>query len=55
MVYEAIRAIDVSLGLRRIPVGFQVTVEVGGSRWQTTNTPVHVDVDIVEWNELIVL
>jgi hypothetical protein len=55
MVYEAIRATDVSLGLRRIPVGFQVTVEVDGSRWQTTNTPVHVDVDIVEWNELIVL
>jgi hypothetical protein len=55
MVYKAIRATDVSLGLRRIPVGFQVIVEVDSSRWQTTNIPVHVDVDIVEWNELIVL
>jgi hypothetical protein len=53
--YEAIRATDLTLGLRRIPAGFNVTVQVDDAQWQTTNKSVHVDLDVVEWNEQIVL
>ncbi|KAG1730805.1 uncharacterized protein EDB91DRAFT_740853 [Suillus paluster] len=51
----SIRATDVSLGLRRIPVGFHVTVQADGAKWQTTNKVVHIDQAVVEWNERIPL
>jgi hypothetical protein len=53
--YEAIRATDLTLGLRRIPAGFNVTVQIDDVQWQTTNKPVHVGVDVLKWNEQIVL
>ncbi|OJA20351.1 hypothetical protein AZE42_10538 [Rhizopogon vesiculosus] len=50
-----VRATDLTLGLRRIPVGFYVTVQIDGAQWQTANKPVHVDLDVIEWDEQIVL
>ncbi|KAG2757723.1 hypothetical protein P692DRAFT_20867258 [Suillus brevipes Sb2] len=50
-----VRATGVILGLRRIPVGFYVTVLSDGAEWQTSNTPVYVDQAVVEWNERIPL
>jgi hypothetical protein len=52
---QAVRATGVILGLRRIPVGFYVTVLSDGAEWQTSNTPVYVDQAVVEWNERIPL
>ena len=49
------RATDLTLGLKRIPAGFYVIVLVDGAQWQTTNKCVHIDQDIVEWNERIIL
>ena len=49
------RATDLTLGLKRIPAGFYVIVLVDGAEWQTTNKSVHIDQDIVEWNERIIL
>jgi len=49
------RATDLALGLKRIPAGFYMTVQVDGTEWQTTNKSVHIDQDIVEWNEHIFL
>ena len=49
------RATDLALGLKRIPAGFYVTVHVDGAEWQSTNKSVHIDQDIVEWNEHIFL
>ncbi|OAX37688.1 hypothetical protein K503DRAFT_218600 [Rhizopogon vinicolor AM-OR11-026] len=40
-----IRVHDLTLGLRRIPAGFYVTVQVDDVQWQTTNKPVHVDLN----------
>ncbi|OAX37690.1 hypothetical protein K503DRAFT_801049 [Rhizopogon vinicolor AM-OR11-026] len=54
-IITAIRVTGLTLGLRMIPAGFYVTVQVNGAQWQTSNKPVHVDLDIVEWNEQIVL
>jgi len=54
-LYQAIRATDLTLGLRRIPVGFYVTVQVNGTKWQTANKLVHVDLDVAEWDEQLVL
>ncbi|KAG1748294.1 CHAT domain-containing protein [Suillus paluster] len=51
----AIRATDLTLGLRRIPAGFHVTVQADGVEWQTSNKSVHVDQTVVEWNEHILL
>jgi hypothetical protein len=51
--YEAIRMSNPTLGLRRIPAGFYVKVQVDGIQWQTTNKAVHVDQDVIEWKERI--
>lgn len=51
----SIRATDLTLGLRRIPAGFHVTITTDGAEWQTSNMPVHVDQAAVEWNERIPL
>jgi len=53
--YEAIRATGLTLGLRRIPAGFYVEVQVNDIKWQTTNKPVHVDLDVLEWDQCIIL
>ncbi|KAG0700837.1 CHAT domain-containing protein [Suillus ampliporus] len=51
----AIRATDLALGLRRIPAGFHVTLQADGAEWQTSNRPVHIDQDVVEWDDRILL
>ncbi|KAG2124866.1 CHAT domain-containing protein [Suillus clintonianus] len=55
VVITAIRATDLTLGLRRIPAGFHVVVKADGIECQTSNKPVHVDQVVVEWNEQILL
>ncbi|KAG1741314.1 TPR-like protein [Suillus lakei] len=55
VVITAIRATDLTLGLRRIPAGFHVVVEADGAECQTSNKPVHVDQAFVEWNECTLL
>ncbi|KAG1825309.1 CHAT domain-containing protein [Suillus variegatus] len=55
VVITAIRATDLTLGLRRIPAGFHVVIKIDGAECQTTNKPVYVDQAVVEWNELILL
>ncbi|KAG0706216.1 CHAT domain-containing protein [Suillus ampliporus] len=50
-----IRATDLTLGLRRLPAGFHVTVQADGAEWQTSNRPVHVGQDVIEWDERILL
>jgi len=54
-IVAGFRATDLTLGLKRIPAGFYVIVLVDGAEWQTTNKSVHIDQDIVEWNERIIL
>ena len=44
-----IRVTDVAIGLRRIPAGFYVEVQHNGLEWRTTNKPVSVNTDVVEW------
>ncbi|KAG0694586.1 CHAT domain-containing protein [Suillus ampliporus] len=51
----AVRATGLTLGLRRIPAGFHVTVQADGVEWQTSNKLVHVDQDIIEWDERMLL
>ncbi|KAG1799027.1 CHAT domain-containing protein [Suillus plorans] len=53
--FQAIRATDLTLGLRRIPAGFHVVIKIDGTEYQTTNKPVHADQAVVEWNEHILL
>jgi len=53
--YEAILATGLTLGLPRIPAGFYVQVQVDDIQWQTTNKPVHVGLDVLEWDQRIVL
>ncbi|KAG2342069.1 hypothetical protein BDR05DRAFT_949327 [Suillus weaverae] len=53
--FQAIRATDLTLGLRRIPAGFHVVLKTECAEFQTSNKPVHVDQAVVEWNELILL
>ncbi|KAG2337303.1 hypothetical protein BDR05DRAFT_1005121 [Suillus weaverae] len=55
VVITAIRATDLTLGLRRIPAGFHVVLKTECAEFQTSNKPVHVDQAVVEWNELILL
>ncbi|KAG1764143.1 hypothetical protein EDD22DRAFT_1019905 [Suillus occidentalis] len=55
VVITAIRANDLTLGLRRIPAGFHVTVNTGGAEFSTSNKPVHVDQAVIEWHERILL
>ncbi|KAG2751859.1 hypothetical protein P692DRAFT_20872093, partial [Suillus brevipes Sb2] len=55
VVITAIRATDLTLGLRRVPAGFHVALKADGAEFQTSNKPVHVDQTIVEWNEPILL
>jgi len=52
---QAIRATDLTLGLRRIPAGFHVVVKTDGAEFQTSNKLVHVDQAVIEWNESILL
>jgi hypothetical protein len=54
-VPQAIRAADLTLGLRRIPAGFHVIFEADGAEYQTSNKSVHVDQTVVEWHERILL
>ncbi|KIK32046.1 hypothetical protein CY34DRAFT_196312, partial [Suillus luteus UH-Slu-Lm8-n1] len=55
VVITAIHASDLTLGLRRIPAGFYVTIKADGAEFQTGNTPAHVDQVVVQWNERILL
>ncbi|KAG2740297.1 hypothetical protein P692DRAFT_20753594, partial [Suillus brevipes Sb2] len=55
VVITAIRAADLTLGLRRIPAGFHVVFKADGVEYQTSNKSVHVDQVIVEWHERILL
>ncbi|KAG2133517.1 hypothetical protein BD769DRAFT_1774633 [Suillus cothurnatus] len=55
LVITAIRATDLTFGLRRIPAGFHVVVKTGSAEFETSNKHVHVDQTVVEWNELILL
>ncbi|KAG1763556.1 hypothetical protein EDD22DRAFT_846369 [Suillus occidentalis] len=55
VVITAIRATDLTLGLRRIPAGFHVAVKADGAEFRTSNKPVHVDQAVIEWNECILL
>ncbi|KAG0708377.1 CHAT domain-containing protein [Suillus ampliporus] len=55
VVITSMRATDLALGLRRIPAGFYVTVQVDGAEWQTTSKPVNIDQDVVEWKEQMLL
>ncbi|KAG2751843.1 hypothetical protein P692DRAFT_201853098 [Suillus brevipes Sb2] len=55
VVITAIRATNLTLGLRRIPVSFHVAVQADGAEFRTSNKPVHVDQAILEWNECILL
>ncbi|KAG1842754.1 CHAT domain-containing protein [Suillus subalutaceus] len=50
-----IRAVGLTLGLRRIPAGFHVVVKTDGAEFQTSNKLVHIDQAVVEWNEPILL
>ncbi|KAG1720704.1 CHAT domain-containing protein [Suillus lakei] len=54
-VITAIRATDLTLGLRWIPAGFHMVVKADGAKCQTSNKPVHVYQAIIEWNERILL
>ncbi|KAG1741317.1 CHAT domain-containing protein [Suillus lakei] len=55
VIITAIRATDLTLGLRRIPAGFHVVVKSDGAECHTSNKPVYVDQAVVEWNERILL
>ncbi|KAG2737956.1 hypothetical protein P692DRAFT_20760182 [Suillus brevipes Sb2] len=55
VVITAIRASDLTLGLRRIPAGFHLVFEADGAEYQTSNEYVHVDQTVVEWHEHILL
>ncbi|KAH7927028.1 HET-domain-containing protein [Leucogyrophana mollusca] len=44
-----------NLGLKQIPVGFHLTVQIGDAGRQTAYSPVQVDQGIVEWNVTIQL
>ena len=48
------RATDVVIRLRRIPVGFYATVKTDGIK-RTSIKPVSVGKDVVEWDDEIVL
>ena len=48
-------AADLTLGLRRIPGGFYVTVQADGAEWRTTNKNVDIDQYLVEWHERMLL
>ncbi|KAG1789916.1 CHAT domain-containing protein [Suillus variegatus] len=55
VVITAIRATDLTLGLRRIPAGFHTVVKVDSGEYETSNKSVNVDQTEVEWQERIVL
>ncbi|KAG1736958.1 hypothetical protein EDB19DRAFT_1004942 [Suillus lakei] len=55
VVITAIRATDLTLGLRWITAGFHVVVGADGAECQTSNKPIDVDQAVVEWNERILL
>ncbi|KAH0834618.1 hypothetical protein J3R83DRAFT_10105 [Lanmaoa asiatica] len=50
-----IRATDVAIKLRRIPIGFYVAVKSENGTKRTSNKPVSVDKVVVEWEDEIVL
>lgn len=49
-----IRATDVTIKLRRIPVGFYVAVKSKNVTKRTSNRPVSVGKDVIEWDDEIV-
>lgn len=49
---SGIRATDVATGLRRIPVGFHVSVGVDGAEWRTANKLISVDTSMIGMTEL---
>ncbi|KAG1835826.1 hypothetical protein DFJ58DRAFT_847327 [Suillus subalutaceus] len=51
----SIHTTGLTLGVRRIPAGFHVTVTADGAEWQTSNLLVHIDQAVMEWNERILL
>ncbi|KAG1829593.1 TPR-like protein [Suillus variegatus] len=55
VVITAIRATDLTLGLRRIPAGFHVVVKADGAEYQTGNKSVNLDHTVVEWHERLLL
>ncbi|KAG1828843.1 CHAT domain-containing protein [Suillus variegatus] len=55
VVITAIRATDLTLGLRRIPAGFHVVVKADSAEYQTSNKYVNVDQTVLEWHERILL
>ncbi|KAG2147890.1 CHAT domain-containing protein [Suillus bovinus] len=54
-IITAIRATDLTLGLRRIPAGFHAVIKADGVEYQTSNISVNVDQAVVEWHERIPL
>ena len=46
---------DITVGLRRIPVGFHVSVHADGTEWRTANKPISVDASTIEWKDRITL
>ncbi|KAG1840297.1 CHAT domain-containing protein [Suillus subalutaceus] len=55
VVITAIRATDLTLGLRCIPAGFHVVIKTDSAECQTSNKPVHINQAVVEWNGPILL
>ncbi|KAG1785012.1 glycoside hydrolase superfamily [Suillus plorans] len=55
VVITAIRATDLTLGLRRIPAGFLVVVRADGAEYRTSNKSTNIDQTVVEWHEHILL
>ncbi|KAG6373234.1 TPR-like protein [Boletus reticuloceps] len=49
-IITSIRATDVALGLRRLPVGFYTAVHHSGLEWRTENKRSFVNNDVVQWD-----
>ncbi|KAG2147833.1 CHAT domain-containing protein [Suillus bovinus] len=54
-IITAIRATDLTLGLRWIPAGFHAVIKANGVEYQTSNISVNVDQAVIEWRERIPL
>ncbi|KAG2130307.1 CHAT domain-containing protein [Suillus bovinus] len=54
-IITAIRATDLTLGLRRIPAGFHAVIKADDVEYQTSNLSVNLDQAVVEWHERIPL
>lgn len=53
--WSDIRATDFAIRLRRIPVGFYISVKTENGTKQTSTKPASVGKDMVEWDDEIVL